>query len=247
MKNKWKVYIHKNKINYKKYVGITSGVPQKRWQNGTGYPNNKHFTSAINKYGWDNFEHIILFDRLEQEEAMCIEKELIKYFKLNKREFGYNKDNGGNGVGRFTEETRKIMSDKKKKAYLGKGNPFFGKHHTDATKQKIRESGMDKFSGDKNPFFGKCHTDETKRKISEANKGRPSSLKGKKVPKEIVDKMKKNSKRVSIICLENGKIFDSMGDCAREMGLGVGNISKVCRGKIKKTGGFSFKIIGENF
>lgn len=190
---------------------------------------------------------MILFDRLTQEEAMDIEKELIEYFELNNRSFGYNKDNGGKGIGRFTEETRKIMSDKKKKAYIGKGNPFFGKHHTEASKQKIRDSGAGKFTGDKNHFFGKSHTDETKRKLSEANKGRPSPTKGRKTPKEIVDKMKKNSKRVIIICLETGKIFDSMGDCAREMNLGVGNISKVCRGKIKKTGGFSFKIIKENF
>ena len=65
----WVVYCHINKINQKKYVGITSQTAQKRWKNGFGYTSSPHFYVAIQKYGWDNFEHVILFDGLTEQEA----------------------------------------------------------------------------------------------------------------------------------------------------------------------------------
>lgn len=74
----WKVYVHINMSNNKKYVGITSQKVEYRWNYGKSYSSNKYFTSAINKYGWDGFEHIVLFDGLTKEEAQSKEIELIK-------------------------------------------------------------------------------------------------------------------------------------------------------------------------
>ena len=59
MKNNYTVYMHISPSN-KRYIGITSTKIEERWRNGKGYKHNKHFTNAINKYGWDNFEHIII-------------------------------------------------------------------------------------------------------------------------------------------------------------------------------------------
>ena len=50
---KYCVYVHTNKFNGKKYVGITSMNPKDRWKNGNGYSNNSYFTNAIRKYGWE--------------------------------------------------------------------------------------------------------------------------------------------------------------------------------------------------
>lgn len=48
---KYIVYIHKNKINGKVYVGITHYTnPEKRWS--YGYCGNPYFQSAISKYGF---------------------------------------------------------------------------------------------------------------------------------------------------------------------------------------------------
>ena len=59
--NVFSVYMHTNTINGKKYVGITSKEPTRRWKgNGSGYRNNEHFWNAIQKYGWDNFEHDVI-------------------------------------------------------------------------------------------------------------------------------------------------------------------------------------------
>ena len=46
------VYIHKNKIDGKEYIGLTSlSPPTKRWQNGKGYKTQIKFYRAIEKYG----------------------------------------------------------------------------------------------------------------------------------------------------------------------------------------------------
>lgn len=45
---KWCIYIHRNKINNKAYIGITNKKPEYRWgKNGSGYKNNKHFYRTI--------------------------------------------------------------------------------------------------------------------------------------------------------------------------------------------------------
>ena len=62
--------MHKNKINGKMYIGITSRTPEARWgNNGSQYTKAKNpcFYNAIQKYGWDNFEHIILEEKIPQK------------------------------------------------------------------------------------------------------------------------------------------------------------------------------------
>lgn len=74
---KYTVYIHRNKLNNKCYIGITSKSPRVRWGNGSRYcgksKNGEYkqpkFAHAIQKYGWDNFEHNILFTNLTKEKA----------------------------------------------------------------------------------------------------------------------------------------------------------------------------------
>lgn len=94
---KWKVYAHTSP-NGKMYVGITKQKPEKRWQNGRGYKYNYHFSNAIKKYGWENFEHEIVADHLTKNEACEMEKTLIKELNLTDGNFGYNIAAGGEGV-----------------------------------------------------------------------------------------------------------------------------------------------------
>ena len=60
--NKWTVYIHISPSN-KYYVGITSQKPKDRWHGGSGYKKNDHFYRVIKKYGWDNFQHVIIAEK----------------------------------------------------------------------------------------------------------------------------------------------------------------------------------------
>lgn len=68
--------------------------------------------AAINKYGWDNFEHVILFEGLSEKEAKDKEKELISEWHTQDRQYGYNATAGGDGlVGwKASEETRALLS-----------------------------------------------------------------------------------------------------------------------------------------
>ena len=75
---KYKVYCHINKINKKQYIGITKRNPKHRWNNGKGYIYNSYFYNSIEKYGWDNFEHTVLYENLSENQAKQKEMELIK-------------------------------------------------------------------------------------------------------------------------------------------------------------------------
>jgi len=91
------VYIHINKTNGKVYVGITSQSVKVRWSDGSGYKPNKHFHSAIEKYGWDGFYHIVFRTQLSKEEAASMEQRLIASYKANDPSYGYNNSKGGEG------------------------------------------------------------------------------------------------------------------------------------------------------
>lgn len=120
--NNYTVYEHKNKINNKRYIGITKQNPKNRWDNGNGYKEQTYFYRAIRKYGWDNFEHNILNTGISQEDAVELEKNYIKEYNTNNPKMGYNISSGGeygfNGVnsvsyliqsGRVNEKINKLQ------------------------------------------------------------------------------------------------------------------------------------------
>lgn len=140
------VYIHKNKTNGKVYVGITSRKPEIRWKNGKGYVQNKHFSSAIEKYGWDGFTHEIVCEGLQKEEAWRIERKLIEDNKSNNPLFGYNNSVGGecSALGaKWTDEMKNHQSQMRK-----------GRELSDEHKEKISLSKTGKSNGKKG-YLGK--------------------------------------------------------------------------------------------
>ena len=60
------VYMHISPSG-KKYIGITGQSIERRWGNGTGYKNCISFNRAIEKYGWNNIKHIILYSGLSKK------------------------------------------------------------------------------------------------------------------------------------------------------------------------------------
>lgn len=136
----YKVYMHICP-NGKKYIGITKRQPNKRWQNGYGYKTQNHFYRAIQMYGWDNIEHIILFDNLSYEQACNKEVELIKLFNTNNYNYGYNVSSGGigNKGNKIKEKQKNIL----RKALKGNKNAK-GYKHTIEERQKMRLAKLGK-------------------------------------------------------------------------------------------------------
>lgn len=93
---KWAVYMHTSPSG-KTYVGITSKKdPRDRWgHNGILYKYNTLFWNAIQKYGWDNMKHEILYENLEEMEAKNMEIMLISMYKS--ADMSYNISDGGDG------------------------------------------------------------------------------------------------------------------------------------------------------
>ena len=90
------VYAHLCTVNGKIYIGQTCQPFKKRCgSNGKNYKHSIMFFSAIKKYGWNNFQHIVLVDGLSKEMADIVEKELIKKYNTRDREHGYNLGLGG--------------------------------------------------------------------------------------------------------------------------------------------------------
>lgn len=82
--------------NGKRYVGITASYyPEHRFSNGSGYIGNERFYADIQKYGWDNIQHIICAEGLDIPEACDLEVQLIREFDTTNPENGYNKSKGG--------------------------------------------------------------------------------------------------------------------------------------------------------
>ena len=160
MENKCYVYRHKFP-NGKLYFGITTQKVEKRWGNGCNYSSNERLSNAIKKYGWENIEHDILFEFDSIELAEQKEIELIKQYKTNEREYGYNVALGGKGAYGYkhTEEAKQKISARAKM----KRKPLTKEHIAKIVENK---------TGANNPNFGKPRSAEIRRKIGEAQRGK---------------------------------------------------------------------------
>lgn len=185
MKEKSHNYFYKitNLVNSKYYYGIhsTNNLDDGYMGGGTALKN------AIKKYGKENFIKEIIADYATRKEASDHEKTIVT-LELIKLEECYNCRTGGDNEYAQSKKTREKISISRIGKYTGEENHFYGKTHTEESKQKIgaasirrkhsdetrkklSEMGVGKRCGEKNPMFGKILSEERKQKISEINKG----------------------------------------------------------------------------
>lgn len=248
----------------KVYIGITSKIPEKRWGiNGYNYHKQTVFYNAIKKYGWDSFKHEILFENLTHDEAVEKEVELISLYKSNCSKYynpmyGYNQTDGGEGQSgmRLSEERKTEMS----KRMSGKGNHFYGKHHSQEVIDKLSKDRKGTMLGKDNPNYGNHWNDEqrekasksrtgniikieTKDKLSKNNSGKNNPMFGKKQSIKSIQKNKNNQPNTKKVkCIELNMVFNSISECARYFKISPGSISSACRnGHLCKS--YHFEIV----
>ena len=268
--NYYTVYMHKNKINGKVYIGITKQKVKERWQNGLGYKRNSLFYNAINKYSWNNFEHIILFEHLTKEEAEKKEIELIAYYKSNNRNYGYNIEKGGH-CNTMTEEIKKKISNsnkgiKRTKEFKEKCRiNNIGKKHTQATKEKMSKSQLGKHSIKTNQYDLDGNYIKTWNSAREAAKyynihevsitcccrKRSKSCNNyiwryyddkEKIKKYTINKFTKK-----VLCKENNIIYNSIKEASKDLNVSPSKISLICNNhkNYKSVKGYHFKFYEE--
>lgn len=220
----------------KVYIGITSMSCKERWKNGAGYKSCVLLNRAIQKYGWENFKHEILFTGLTKEEAEAKEIELIAFYRSTDPDHGYNMERGGDSLGKHSEETLKKMSENRKGKCVGKENPFYGKQHSNEwVESHLRGKNNPMFGvkGSNHPRYGIKHTKEAIEKMKEAKKGK------------YFGASNPNAKR--ILCVETGEVFECAQDACKKMNVNASSISTVLHGKGKTTGGYHWQFIDVRF
>ena len=242
MAKKFIVYKHTNVINHKIYVGITCQKPNRRWRNGDGYKKNKHFYDSIQKYGWNNFKHEILYDNLTVEQATSIEQELIKKYNTTDKHYGYNNTTGGDINYNYSFEARQNMSEHNARCWSGK----FGKDNPHSipvicleTKQifdSLREAS-EQLNIDISMIIRVC-------KGKQLSAGSLHFRYYKDYDPNIEYNLNTSKTRArKVICLETKHIFNSITEA--ESALHLSNISSACCDTNKTRGNLHFKYLDE--
>ena len=167
--------------------------------------------NAIQYHGWDNFEK----DWYEcPDEDLNFDEGLLVREMGTLSPGGYNLREGGGSSGKASEESKRKNSE----AHRGDKCYWYGKTHTEETKQKISEAQI-----------GKIHTEETKIKISESLMG---------------DKHHR-SKRVYQYDLDGRYIqsFGSCGEAGRHLQKDRASIGKCANGERKTACGFKWSYV----
>lgn len=165
MENNCLVYFHYRKdTNEVFYVGMASNLNRPYEKRG----HNRLWNRIVNKHG---YEVKIIKDNITKDQAFTTEMFWIKTFGRVNNQTGQlcNMTDGGDG---FTSEDT-----------TGEKNGFYGKRHTEETKEKIRNAA--KLQAINNPpsaaarkkmatntWKGRQHSEETKKKISHTLKNK---------------------------------------------------------------------------
>lgn len=245
------VYLAKNLLNDKVYVGITTRplslrISEHIHDSKVGnFHSDTYFHKAIRKYGSCSFafsaiEQISCSSEQELRNKLYeLERYYINFYQSNNKHFGYNLTNGGDGITGY-----KLTPEHKLKVSIANK----GKRLSEEHKRKISEF----MSSDKNPNIGRVVSAETKEKISKANKGRLSGSRNPMYGISRPDLAKRNKEGSLPVCqidLASGnliKIWDSLREIQRQTGYNRNCIRDCCRHRTHQSHGYKWEFYTTN-
>lgn len=226
------IYLIRNKINNKIYIGQTTlkGGFDERYNKDLGNnTHNEHLKRSIQKYGINNFEIDKEFDiAYSKEELDKLECMYISLYNATNSKYGYNNMSGG-AYGKHSVETKKKMSKIRKDIWK---------------EENYRQKQIETHKGEKGYNFGKQLSKDTKKKISKINSivikkqyenGRVPYFLGKPMHKNTQDALLK-ANQIKIICITTMYIFDSISKASEFYTLDISGVAKCCKGKRKTCG-----------
>lgn len=225
---------------------------------------NDYLLRSIEKYGFEAFEVIEEYDIAYSLEELNKKEEVYIFFhNSNNKEFGYNFQCGGNNHSP-NEETRKKMSETRKGKYNGENASFYGKHHSEETKREHSLRMKAKYSNNEiqphykkvicintNEVFDSVKFASEKYNLDESNlvkacKNRNHScgnidnvpLRWQYYEEYLENPIDLNDYK--IICLNDGKLFDSCKEIGEYYDCDPSAVSKTVRRIYKHTHGLMF-------
>lgn len=179
--------------------------------------------NSIKSHGWaahklEVIEDDVPEEKMDEREMFWISE--LKSYVHHHREIGMNQTLGGDGQ-RTTWMWNKPLREKMSKKFSGAGNPFYGKHHTEAVRS------------------------------AQAKRAKEFNLKsGKTIPKWGAEKGRLQVIR-SVVCYNKNGIFlkeySSISEASIILNISISPIWANCNGRISNTHGFVFRYKTEKY
>ena len=238
----WVIYCHLNKINGKRYIGLSSNNLSHRWGRGSGYKDQARFKAAIKKYGWDNFEHLILEKNIPTlKEANEREQYWIEYYHTwiyDPQCWGYNTTKGGDGTlghiqipDTVAQIKRTLASHRYKQVFCIETGKVYNSCSAAAREINVSPAMIHNCVNKRNILGGGFHWAYIE------------DVEYIKYLKTLIGVKKKGARQCKVICIETAEQFSYVKDAAAKYGIKACHISACCKGKRKTCGGFHWKYL----
>jgi group I intron endonuclease len=173
------IYLIRNKVNNKIYVGKSVNIRQRFGAYRSAVKkcrtDSQIITRAIKKYGWENFSIELLecFDAIDHDLLLQKESEWIAKLNTTDKKIGYNIRSYEEGTSRqrHSEDTKlkikaalKLLGDRS-----GENSPNYGSKRNDENKINMSISALNRKQGSKKTYSRKALSSDHKMKIRETS------------------------------------------------------------------------------